>query len=418
MATFPNDADLMRAIFQVFMTEVLGKVLMGLFAIILIRELPTRSFADYTFATSIVGMASGLLTASFNRIYIVGYESLSIAKNQASFLGIQFLITLLMLLAFLPFWSASSILLLSTFAMIGGNCLFVFATTVVQQKEEFGKFAAAKFAHSMLMILALLAVLRLWSLQEAWQPLILRAGVMAVIFAVFVGRGIHWPGILKIDAAWTTIYAVYQQGFGLLFLYHAVMAVFANVNIFLLKALVPSYDLATFGAGYRYYFLIFLASSSLKSVFLPRIQKATSTPEVDSIFQQHRRLLAAYIPLAILAAILAPYVLPLLDNGKYPEAVGIFQILCLSAILSFALSPYMTLMMKKKDFHFLTLAASLGTIGSILISYALIRLAGSMGAAVATLLAYGGFNFAIYLRARAALRKDLEPYEERSDATS
>ena len=225
----------MRSIAQVFFTEIVGKVLMGLFAILLIRSLPPESFANYTLATSIAGVAAGLLTASFNRIYIVGFESLDIARNKAAFIGIQFTFTFIVFCVVFPFWHSSPWLLVTTFAMIIGNCLFVFSTTVVQQQEKFFIFSAIKLSHAILLIMGIALVQWTWGLHSAWQPLAARAAVMALVFGVFLGRSIHWPGLFRVDEAWRTICLLFHEGFGLLFFYHAIMAVFCQHKHLLAK---------------------------------------------------------------------------------------------------------------------------------------------------------------------------------------
>src|SRR6476620_11371626 len=82
----------MKSIVQVFSFDVVAKVISGAISILLIRYMSEGEYARYLVALSLVAVATGTLAASFNRIYVVGYERLKLAKMTSSFLGLQLLI--------------------------------------------------------------------------------------------------------------------------------------------------------------------------------------------------------------------------------------------------------------------------------------------------------------------------------------
>jgi O-antigen/teichoic acid export membrane protein len=227
---------------------------------------------------------------------------------------------------------------------------------------------------------------------------------MLLVFAVFVGWRLDLRGLFSLPAATHTLRRVFAEGYGQLFVYHAISAIFANVNILLLRHLVDDHDLAAFGSAYRYYLLLFLASAALKSVFPPQVQNASTAAALAGIFQRHRLMVAAYVPVVAVAAILAQWAIPLVDQGRYPEAVTVFRILCVSTVLSFAFSAYMTLLMKYRRFLLLICLITAGVAFNLVVSYTLIVSQGIVGAAIATVLAYGAVNFAVFFSARSTLR--------------
>ena len=394
----------MRTVLQVFVFDLMAKLLLAVFGLLLIRHLPASAFADYTFATSLANVAAGLLTASFNRIYIVGYDQLGLRGRVSSFLTFQFLLVALLIALTLPFWRQGPLLYWSLVAFVLGNCLYVFATTFMQREERFALFSGIKITHGALLLLGFLLLLQATSGAGAANALGLRAVIMMLVFVVFVGWRLDLRGLFSLPAAAQTLRRVFAEGYGQLFVYHAISAIFANVNILLLRRLVDDHDLAAFGSAYRYYLLLFLASSALKSVFLPQVQNANTAVALRGIFKRHRLMIAAYVPVVAIAALLAQWAIPLVDQGRYPEAVTVFRILCVSTVLSFAFSAYMTLLMKHRRFRLLIVLITVGVVFNLVVSYVLIVGQGIVGAAIATVLAYGGFNFAVFVSARSTLR--------------
>jgi O-antigen/teichoic acid export membrane protein len=135
-------------------------------------------------------------------------------------------------------------------------------------------------------------------------------------------------------------------------------------------------------------------------VLLPAVQQAETPEALEALYRQHLRLLAVFAPAVALAAWLAGWVLPWIDRGRYPEAVPVFRILAASAVVSFACSPHVNLLMKLHRFRFLfaLIVAALGI--AVLLNLVLIPRAGAVGAAWATLVASACVTVPIFLAAR------------------
>jgi O-antigen/teichoic acid export membrane protein len=184
--------------------------------------------------------------------------------------------------------------------------------------------------------------------------------------------------------------------------YFAVLAVFSQVDVLLLKALSDERTLAAYGSALRYYALLSLALGAVHAVLLPAIQRAASQAELDTLYAQHFRLLALFVPAVALAALAAGWILPWIDLGRYPDAVPAFRILAASAVISFAFSPHVNVLLKRERFRFLFLLIVAALAVDIVLNLALIPRFGAAGAAAATLLASACVTVPIFLASRRA----------------
>jgi O-antigen/teichoic acid export membrane protein len=185
-----------------------------------------------------------------------------------------------------------------------------------------------------------------------------------------------------------------------LFAYFAIVAIFSQVDIFMLKLVASSTDLASYGAAFRYYALLSLALGAVHAVLLPAIQRAASLEQLSALFAQHMRLLLAFGPAVLVTAWLAQWVLPWIDRGRYPDAVPAFQVLAVSSIISFAFSPHVNLLLKYERFWFLLVVIALALASAVVLHALLIPRYGAVGAALVTLIAAGGANAAFFAKAR------------------
>jgi O-antigen/teichoic acid export membrane protein len=111
-------------------------------------------------------------------------------------------------------------------------------------------------------------------------------------------------------------------------------------------------------------------------------------------------LLVVFIPAVALGALMAGWVLPWIDLGRYPDAVPTFRILAVSAVLSFAFSPHVNLLMKHERFRFLFILIVFALVVHVLLCLLLITRFGAPGAAAATLVGSACVTVPIYFESR------------------
>lgn len=139
--------------------------------------------------------------------------------------------------------------------------------------------------------------------------------------------------------------------------YYLASAGFSYVAIFVVAALLDDQSVAAFGAALRYMSIIFGPFPALMTVLRVR----SSQQDIVDSPRLQLSMLANWVkragpPVAIvlaMAAAAAPVVLPIVDDGRYPEAVPIFQILLISAFFEYATMPGPNLLLSQRRYQLL-----------------------------------------------------------------
>jgi O-antigen/teichoic acid export membrane protein len=393
----------MRRFVQVLSFDVLAKIALGLVAIALIRFMPTEQYAAFTLATSVATLAAQTLAAGFNRIYIVGYERLGLAARAEPFLGLQLVLIAAAALAAAPAAAAFEGLYGAAVALAAAIVLSEFSKTYFQQAQRFGRYSAIEVGRAAAQALAIVGLIAAFGRSvRAADVLWVQAAALAGAFAVALAPLLAWARLLDLREAAAIARSVIAGPYAWLVAYFAVLAVFSQVDVLLLKALSDERTLAAYGSALRYYALLSLALGAVHAVLLPAIQRAASQAELDTLYAQHFRLLALFVPAVALAALAAGWILPWIDLGRYPDAVPAFRILAASAVISFAFSPHVNVLLKRERFRFLFLLIVAALAVDIVLNLALIPRFGAAGAAAATLLASACVTVPIFLASRRA----------------
>ncbi len=390
----------MKPVVQVFSFDLVSKLLLGVMGLALIRFMPEVEYARYTLALSISSTISQILTSSFNRIYIVGYQRLPFG-GALSLLGVQ--LWIVAALAILMYPLAKSIEGSYWFAMILilATCLLDFSKTFYQRELKFTRFSIIELARSLAFVITLLPLIYFvrYSIR-AWQVIALQAVVMIIVFSLFFNKHLDLRQLLKVSDTSRFARAVVKSDYKYLVGYFSILAVFSQIDVFILKIMTDDQTLATYGSAFRYYSLLSLALGAVHVVLLPLIQKLESATEFDHLMVKQRKLLVLFAPLVLIAAGVSKWVLPWIDHGKYPDAVAVFRILCISTLVSFTFSPYVNLVMRFEDFKFLLIVVGIGLLLSVSLNLMLIPVLKAVGTAITTLTTFGLINGLIFLRAK------------------
>lgn len=148
------------------------------------------------------------------------------------------------------------------------------------------------------------------------------------------------------ESAWLTLYFVGSAGF-------------SYADIFIVGAFLNADAVSSYGAAIRYLGIVLGPVPSLIAVMRVR----TSQEDViDSAAEQSRIMITwlkrSAIPvIATIAtgAIAAQFFIPLLDGGRYPDSVAIFQLLLLPALVDYLTLPASSLMLTQKRYRLLAI---------------------------------------------------------------
>lgn len=393
--------SLHRPVILVFSADLASKILLGLTWLLLIRYLPPEEFALLTLATSVATVASQMLGSSINRIYILDSSG---SRNGGPGPLVMFQAGALLLLgiAGLPFSGAlPGAAYMLTVLLALGMLLSDFGKTMYQKQLKFSAFSFIELARSAIVSAGLIVLLMQFGAGvRTWQVIAVQAAALGVLSLIVISRHLGLRETLDLRRGIHLLQPVFGNGHGYLFAYFFALAFFSQVDIFLIKVLSGQETLASFGSAARYYQLLSLALGAVHAVFLPTMQQLETRQALDDFFGRHFRMLLVFAPVVGACALAAPWVLPWIDLGRYPNAVPTFQILCLSVIISFAFSPHVNLVFTHRRFRFLLLLIVVALAVNIGLGLMLIPVYGGQGAAVATLIASACVTVPIYILSR------------------
>lgn len=387
----------MRRLFQVFSFDLVSKAMLGVLGIVAIRYMSENQYATYTFALAVAVVVSQTLSASFNRVYLLAYQTLRLSTEGASLLGLQLLIVAILAILGIPFEAKFGNVYWLVCALAAATCLTEYAKTFYQRELRFIRFSLVELMRSAIFLVGSLALIGIVGFDlRAGHLLGMQTVAMLLVFWFSVGRKLHLKDMSRLHPALSLGRQIVHGEFGYLFAYFFLLAIFAQIDVLMLKAIANDVDLATYGSAFRYYAVLSLALGSLHAVLLPMIERADSK-QLAEMLSAHRRLTFAFALLLVPIAWSAAWFMPWIDLGRYPHAVNVFRILCVSAIISFACSPHVNIIFRHRRFRFLLILISLALALAIVLNFVLIPRFGALGVAVVTLITSATVNLPIYM---------------------
>ena len=397
----------MKFVLQVFAGDFASKVLLGLAGLALIRYMPTVEYAVLTMATVLSAFVVQGVTGNLNRVYLVGRKRLGLERSPQLFLAMQVWLLIVIAAVSAPFLLTGSsiagvfgLVVAITFA----NCLLEIVKTFYQQKLRFGSYSLIEFARNAVFVLALIWLVRSQGKHtQAWQVLLLQAVCVAGVVLLVFGRQMEWSALLRVREVWSLSKSVLSSRYLLMMGYFFGVAMLVRIDLLMLSLLTGEFEVAMFGASFRYYNILMMMLAALHTVFLPLMQQVQTRGELKKLFGQHRKIVALAIPVIIFVAWASAWIIPFIDEGRYPGSVDIFRVLSLSAIISLACSPHANLLLRYGGFGFLFTICTVTIAANVGMNALLIPIWGAVGAAWATLVAAGGVNVLIYFRSKFLL---------------
>jgi O-antigen/teichoic acid export membrane protein len=289
-------------------------------------------------------------------------------------------------------------------ALVLVSCLSDFSKTIYQKEMKFLHFSLVEGARSFFFATGVLLLLHFAGYGlKAWQIILLQSATMLPsTLAVYYSR-VKVCDVFHLGAAWQLASSVIRGDYRFLFGYFTILALYSQTDVFLMKILASDVELAAYGSALRYYMLLLLALGATHAVLLPSIKTAKDIWELHGIIRQYRKMLFFFVPIVILGAWASGWIIPWIDQGKCPGAVLIFRILAVSSIISFAFSPYVSIVIRHEEFRFLFLLILSTLAFSLALNGFLIPRFGGVGAALTNFFSYGFLNGLIYRRASRRL---------------
>lgn len=386
---------------KVFFSDAMSKAILLIVGIALIRYMPQTEYAVYTFAFAVVTLTSQVVAGSFNRIYIVGFDRLNLREARSPILSLQLAGGIGIVLLGLPWAGQFYGVYWYVAALIIATCLFDFSKTLAQSELAFSRFSVIEILRSVLTAGGLLVALYLVSFDlKAWHVLAIQTLAMVSVFLVFTGAHLDLRGLTRIGDAFRIAVKLARGEYRYLFAYFILLALFMQIDVFMLRLISDDLQLATYGAAFRYYSALALALGAVHAVLLPLIQRARGYDELAEIIGKHKKIALLFIPLVILIGWVSQWFIPWVDLGRYPGSVLVFRILSVSVVISFAFSPHVNLIMRFEQFRFLSVLMVVALFINVILNSVFIPFFGAMGVAIATLIASASVTVPIYVKSR------------------
>ena len=216
---------------------------------------------------------------------------------------------------------------------------------------------------------------------------------LPMVRSELVARGKLTAGLrLDSEARWLTLYYIAIAGF-------------AYVDVLVAGALLDDKEIATLGASLRYIAVVLGMFPAINSILKVR---SSQIDVVDSLENQRELMLAwirrSALPAAIGFAVFvvaAPFVIPLVDGGRYPGSILAFQIYLTAAVGVYVTAPASNLLMAQLRSAWLTMAVAVALLANLLGDIAVARPLGVAGIAAVSSAIYLTLEIALVI---AALR--------------
>ena len=250
----------MRHLFQVFSFDIVSKAMVGVLGILAIRYMSENEYATYVFALALSAVVAQTLSASFNRVYLLAYQSLGLSINAASFLGLQLIIIVMLGILGFPFFDRLSWVYFLTCALSIATCLTEYAKTFFQRELRFVRFSLVELLRSATFLIGSLVII--WAVGfglSAWHLLLMQIASMLLVFWVSVCRSVTYTDVIRIRPAITMGKQILHGEFSYLFAYFFLLAIFSQIDMLMMKACASNVELATYGSAFRYYAVLSFA---------------------------------------------------------------------------------------------------------------------------------------------------------------
>jgi O-antigen/teichoic acid export membrane protein len=193
-----------------------------------------------------------------------------------------------------------------------------------------------------------------------------------------------------------------EPGAGSLLGYSALVGLFGQLPVLMLKAMSDVEAMAAFGSALRYYGLLLGVVSAANVVLLPRVVHEGGS---GSALPGLTKMLAWGAGLLVTSTLVGYIAIPYIDGGKYAEAPRLFVVISLGLLPGLALAPVTALMLKAGSHGHLLLAQ----IAAVLVCVATTQAFRSHGAFAAAagipagVLVQFGWLFVVQQRSRRGL---------------
>jgi O-antigen/teichoic acid export membrane protein len=365
-----------RGFVSTFSLDVVARGLSAIALVLFIRALGVESFAYLVLFLTVGQFAGGALTGGIRTRYLRA-EAERVSRGEEGATGFA----LALLAAVTLIVTVGALFYAGAAAIDGANREFVALATLFtaghasielamyhnQAHLRFTRGGAIGVARSSaLLVVALLASFGLIGSGEAVACVPYVRQTIAVPARAALG------GHFGAEASWLTLYYLASAGF-------------AYVNIFVVASLLSDEAVASYGAASRYLAVVLGPVPALLAVIRVRTSQHdvvdSTVLQKEMLMSWIKRTIGPAAAIVAIAAVAAPFAIPLLDKGAYPDSVPIFQILMLPTLVIYTTMPGASMLMAQRRYRTLATIYAVAVTFQIGLAVAAAELLGVIGVA-------------------------------------
>lgn len=379
-----------KTILKVFSVDFISKVVMMLITIYLIRIMNQVDYAKYSLVLVIVNTFNSIVISSFGKIYIVDNDKYKRYEKSLLVLIAMFCVAFSIVLFWINSKSFNQVDIFFVMYFSLCNCIFSFSRIIYQSNCNFTKFSFLEIVRVFLFAILLITTFILKINNVLYFIIVIQGFPLIIGFIILLKdyRSIFTQKIHLLKLARLLL----SNNQILFFIYAVLMSFASQLDLILLNQYSTTYYVAAYSSGLKYYNIILMVLSTINSVMLPMISKEN---DYDAIKKMYKRISIMSIVLGgfvIIGLFVSPYIIPILDGGKYPEAIDVYRILSISAWISFIFAPYNNLVIKENKILSICVRNAIGIVLMIILSKNFINMLGVYGMAITSLITYAFIN--------------------------
>ena len=380
----------------VFFFDLIGKIIMGVETIFIIRILSEIDYAYYVNGTAIASIIFSIIGTGIS-IPFVAYSSEQIARGNKNVFSLYFICSIFMfclsclLMLFAPFFSSiyNVPIALCILSILYGafQSLVKMNQSYFQACEKYKKSGIVLNIKNIIILCITISIY--FAIREVDSTILISLAGIGTAFAFLIGfiwilrikaeTKIDFVGCVSIfkkmakESAWLIIYLILQS------LFSSLLLVIINIK-------GSSTDVSNYGVAMKYYNILMLFLASIQTVLRVKTSKPifleSASYRKKYIIKWIKKTVLIAVPVAIVGIFFAPIVIPILNGGKYENAIIIFQILMIALALGYIFSACTVLMMGIKKYKMLVFLAIMSLASGSLFCFAMYDYIGVFAAAI------------------------------------
>lgn len=340
----------MKEVSLIFIFSSFSKVLVAAISLALIRFVEIEEYSHFILIFTFFTIIFQIVSSVIERLYIVEYEVYS--KNE-----FQYNLILIVLLLFLPAGYVFFTQNIEDFFLI----IFLSVTSIffqikrirMQKNERYADYVKLEIKRNFLWALSAFTIVYFYS--KGFYIYILYAlgfiNLLMLCGSVGQGRKSKEPGSASVKYILSKYYLI---------LFSVIAGLFPFLVFIFISNTRDPVLIASIGAAMRYQALLSMVVLSMNTVFLPKLNAGVLSREslMPTLWKQVK--IALFISLAFI--LLTYYLIPVVDEGKYPDTQLFFVLISITTLVSLISLPIVNSLLANYKYKelFQSLAAALG----------------------------------------------------------